>query len=148
MVLVEEAKAVGIPRPECPRDDQGIRSLAGVAKLADMTVYDDGIRSSCVGGRCPLPMLRGGSFRSCLLGGGGGSSPVGPRDPVGPDGTLEHSVLDHDDPTGQHADPAGQHAFIQGVLEPLEHLVLDVDLDGPESSGTVGAFSSGRCWPG
>ena len=87
--------------------------------------------------------------------GGGGSSPVGPRGPVGPDGTLntvleplEHSVLDHDDPTGQHADPAGQHAFIQGVLEPLEHLVLDVDLDGPESSGTVGAFSSGRCWPG
>ena len=76
VVLVEEAKAGGTPRPECPRDDQGIRSLAGVAKPAGVTVYDDGIRSPCVGGRRPLPLLPGGSFRlmlrmyqSCLVGG-------------------------------------------------------------------------------
>ena len=32
VMLVEEAKAGGTPRPECPRDDQDIQSLAGVAK--------------------------------------------------------------------------------------------------------------------
>ena len=54
--------------PECPRDDQGIQSLAGVAKPAGVTVYDDGIGLPCVGGLCPLPMLLGGSFRPFLLG--------------------------------------------------------------------------------
>ena len=75
-----------------------------------------------LGGRCPPLMLPGGSFRLCLLG-GGGASPVGAANPAGPVvaggpvGTLkvleplEHLVLDH-------ADPAGQHADIQEVLEP------------------------------
>ena len=43
MVLVDEAKAGGIPRRECSRDDQDIRSLAGVAKPASVTVYDDSL---------------------------------------------------------------------------------------------------------
>ena len=38
VVLVEEAKAGGTPRRECPRDDQDIRSLAGVAKPASVSV--------------------------------------------------------------------------------------------------------------
>ena len=63
VVLVEEAKTGGTPRRECPRDDQDIRSLAGVAKPAGVTVYDDSIGSPCVGGRCPLQTLLGGSFR-------------------------------------------------------------------------------------
>ena len=43
MVLFEEAKDGGTPRRECPRDDQDIRSLAGVAKPASVTVYDDSL---------------------------------------------------------------------------------------------------------
>ena len=49
-MLVEEAKAGGTPRLECPRDDQDIRSLAGVAKPVSVTVYDDSLESPCVGG--------------------------------------------------------------------------------------------------
>ena len=50
MVLVDEANAGGTPRRrECPRDDQDIRSLAGVAKPGSVTVYDDGLGSPCVG---------------------------------------------------------------------------------------------------
>ena len=63
VVLVDEAKAGGTPRLEWPRDDQDIWLLAGVAKPASMTIYDDSLGSPCVGGRCPLPTLPGGSFR-------------------------------------------------------------------------------------
>ena len=56
MVLVEETKAGGIPRRECPRDDQNVQSLADVAKPASVTVYDDGLGSPCVGGRL-LPVV-------------------------------------------------------------------------------------------
>ena len=38
VVLVEEAKARDTPRWECPRDDQDIRSLAGMAKPTGVTV--------------------------------------------------------------------------------------------------------------
>ena len=58
MVLVDEANAGGTPRRECPRDDQDIRSLAGVAKPDSVTVYDDGLGSPCVGGDVVL-------FRHC-----------------------------------------------------------------------------------
>ena len=47
----------GTPRREYPRDDQDIRSLAGLAKPTSVTVYDDGLG------------LPEGSCRSCLLGG-------------------------------------------------------------------------------
>ena len=50
VVLVEEAKAGGTPRRECLCDDQDIRSLAGVAKPASITVYDDSLGSPCIGG--------------------------------------------------------------------------------------------------
>ena len=40
MVLVEEVKAGGTPRPECPRDDQVKRSLADMANPAGVTVYE------------------------------------------------------------------------------------------------------------
>ena len=50
MVLVDEAKAGGTPRLGCPRVDQDIRLLAGVAKPASVTVCEDSLRSPCVGG--------------------------------------------------------------------------------------------------
>ena len=50
MVLVDEAKAGGTPWLGCPRDDQDIRLLAGVAKPASVTVYDDSLGSPCIGG--------------------------------------------------------------------------------------------------
>ena len=50
VVLVDEAKAGGTPRLVCPRDDQDIRLLAGVAKPASVTVYDDSLGSLCIGG--------------------------------------------------------------------------------------------------
>ena len=59
VVLVEEAKAGGTPRLGCPRVDQDMRLLAGVAKPASVTI--------CEGGRCPLPTLPGDSFQWYLL---------------------------------------------------------------------------------
>ena len=58
VVLVDEANAGGTPRWECRRDDQDIRSLAGVAKPASVTVYDDGLRSPCVGGGGDVVLFR------------------------------------------------------------------------------------------
>ena len=60
MVLVEEANAGGTPRLGCPREDQDIRLLAGVAMPASIvkTVLDRHV----LGGRCPLPSLPGHSF--------------------------------------------------------------------------------------
>ena len=49
-MLVEEAIAGDTPRLGCPRDDQDILSLAGVAKPASMTVYDDSLGSPCIVG--------------------------------------------------------------------------------------------------
>ena len=67
VVLVDEANMGGTPRLRCPRDDQDIWLLAGVAKPASVTVYDDSLGSPCIGGMCPLPTLPGGSFRWYLL---------------------------------------------------------------------------------
>ena len=68
VVLFEEAKAGGTPRRECPRDDQDIRSLAGVAKPASVTVYDDSLGLPCVGGTLSSSDIAGGSFRWYQLG--------------------------------------------------------------------------------
>ena len=65
--------------------------------------------------------------------------PAGPYvagGPVGPDEAFQ--VLDslkHSDP--DHTDPAGQHAVFQDVLEPLEHSVLEMTLDGGHSEMTI-----------
>ena len=50
VVLVEEAKAEGIPCLGCPREDQDMRLLAGVAKPSSGTVCIDSLGSPCVGG--------------------------------------------------------------------------------------------------
>ena len=104
VVLVKEAKAGGTPRPECPRDDQDIRSLAGVVKPAGVTVYDDRLGSPCVGGTLSSSDIAGMSF------------PVGPVDPagphvaggpVGPDGTLSPFFSDPPGFAGGSVGPCG-----------------------------------------
>ena len=85
VVLVEEAKAGGTPRQECPRDDQDRRSLAGVAKPASVTVYDESLGSTCVGGTLSSSDMAG---RLLPVAPAGISVPVGPIDPAGPDGPL------------------------------------------------------------
>ena len=54
VVLVEEAKAGGTPRLGCPHVDKDLRLLAGVAKLASVTVCEDSHVSPCVGGTLTL----------------------------------------------------------------------------------------------
>ena len=49
VVLVDEAKAGGAPRLECPRDDQDIRSLTMLARLVGMLLLALLARL----GRCP-----------------------------------------------------------------------------------------------
>ena len=85
VVLVEEAIAGGTPRRECPPDDQDIRSLAGVAKMASVTVYDDSLGSPCVGGTLSSSDIAG---RLLPVMPAGRSFPVGPMDTAGPDGPV------------------------------------------------------------
>ena len=85
VVLVEEAKAGGTPRRECPRDDHDIQSLAGVAKPASVTVYDDSLGSPCVGGMLSSSDIAGRLLPVVPV---GMSFPVGPMDPAGPDGPF------------------------------------------------------------
>ena len=68
VVLVEEAKVGGAQRVQCPRVDQDLRLLAGVAKPASVTVCEDSHDRQVLRGRCPLPTLPGSYFRSYLLG--------------------------------------------------------------------------------
>ena len=85
VVLVEEAKAGGTPRLECPRDDQDIWLLARVAKPASMTVYDDSLGSPCVGGTLSSSDIAG---RLLPVVPAGISFPVGPTYPADPDGPF------------------------------------------------------------
>ena len=60
VVLVEEAKAVGTPRLRCPREDNDIRLLAGMAKPASVTICEDSLVSPCVGGMLSSSNIVGG----------------------------------------------------------------------------------------
>ena len=51
----------------CPREDTDIRLLAGEAKPARVTIFEDDLGSPCVGGRCPPLTLPGDSCRWCRL---------------------------------------------------------------------------------
>ena len=87
VVLVDGANAGGTPRRECPREDQDIRSIAGVTKPASVTME---VRMTVLDRR-----VLGGTLSSSDTAGRllpvvptGGSSPVGPIDPAGPDGPV------------------------------------------------------------
>ena len=83
VVLVEEAKAGGTPHLGCPRVDQDIWLLAGVAKPASVTVCEDSHGLPCVGGTLSSSDLAG---RLLPVVPAGIPFPVGPVDPAGPDG--------------------------------------------------------------
>ena len=81
VLLVEEAKAGGTPRLGCPRVDQDIRLLAGVAKPASVTICEDSHGSPCVEGTLSSSDLAG---RILPVVPAGIPFPVGPVDPAGP----------------------------------------------------------------
>ena len=83
MVLVEEAKAGDTPRLGCPREDQDIWLLAGVAKPASVTVCEDSLGLPCVGGTLSSSDIAG---RLLPVVPAGIPFPLGPVDPAGPDG--------------------------------------------------------------
>ena len=62
MVLVEQAKVGGTQCLGCPRVDQDLRLLAGVAKPASVTVCEDSHVSPCVGGTLSSSNLAGTLF--------------------------------------------------------------------------------------
>ena len=62
VVLVEETKAGDTSRPECPCDDQERQPLAGLNGPRGGAVSEGAVRRAGGGGRCPLPVLPGGSF--------------------------------------------------------------------------------------
>ena len=139
MVLVDEANAEGTPR-----EDQDRLSLAGVAKPASVTLYDDGLGSPCVGGMLSSSDIAG---RLLPVVPTGGSSPVDPIDPAGPDGpvveggpvgpvgTLSPFIL-------YHAGPAGRHVDI-GPVGPFWML----SLSDCHPAGPAGPYVQGPCWP-
>ena len=100
----------------CPREDQDIQFLAGVAKPASVTVCEDSLGSPCVGGTLSssdiagrlLPVVTAGI--PFPVGHVDPASPDGPYvagGPVGPNGTLSPS----------DSDPAGSDSpMLQGAL--------------------------------
>ena len=80
-MLVEEAKVGGAQRVQCPRVYQDLRLLAGVAKPASVTVYEDSHESPSVEGTLSSPDLAGRLFPVVPA---GIPLPVGPVGPVGP----------------------------------------------------------------
>ena len=100
VVLVDEANTGGTPRLRCPRDDQDIRLLTGVAKPASVTVYDDSLGSPCIGG-----MLSSSDIAGRLLSvvPAAISFTVGPTDPANP-----NNLFITNNPIGpSDSDPAG-----------------------------------------
>ena len=102
VVLVDEAKAGGTPRLGCPRDHQDIRLLAGVAKPASVTFYDDSLGSPCIGGMLSSSDIAG---RLPSVVPAGISFTVGPTDPANPNNPLITN-----NPIGpSDSDPAGPY---------------------------------------
>ena len=112
MVLDEEANAGGTPRLGCPREDQDIRLLAGVAMPASMTVSEHSLGSPCVGG-----MLSSFDIAGTLLPvvPAGISFLVGAVNPAGSDGpNVAGSPVG---PSPSDSDPAGSDGpYVAGAL--------------------------------
>ena len=104
VVLVEEVKVGVAHRVECPRLDQDIRLLAGVAKPASVTVCEDSHLSPSVEGMLFSPDLAGKLFPVVPA---GISLPVGPVGPVGPCGMTSLSELTYIGPVGPIPGPVG-----------------------------------------
>ena len=65
VVLFEEAKVGGTHRVECPRVDQDLRLLAGVAKPASVTVCEDSHISPSAEEMLSSPDLAGNAISGC-----------------------------------------------------------------------------------
>ena len=160
VLLVEEAKAGGTPCLGCPREDQDIRLLAGVAMPASMTICDDSFGSPCVWGTLfssdiagtPLPVVPDGiSFPIGAVNPAGSDGLCVAGGPVGPYGTLSPSDSDPAGSDGPYVagGPVGPDGtlspFISDPAGPFGTLFSSdsdpADSDGPYvAGGPVGPF--------
>ena len=148
VVLVEEAKAGGTPRLGCPRVDQDIQLLAGVAKPASVTVGEDSHRSPCVGGTLSSSNITGRLLPVVPAGILFPVGPVGPADPdgsyvaggpVGLDGTLSPSDSELVGSVGPYV--AGGPVGPDGTLPPF--ISDPAGPDGPYvAGGPVGPYGT------
>ena len=111
-MLVEEAKVGGIKWLQCPRVDQDLRLLTGVAKPASVTVCEDSHVLPCVEGTLSSHDLAGKLFPVVPA---GISLPVGPVGPVGLCGMKSPSDLEPVGPDGPYTGPVGPF----GTLSPF-----------------------------
>ena len=141
VVLVEEAKVGGTQCLGCPRVDQDLRLLAGVAKPASMTVCEDSYISPCVEGTLSSSDLGGRLFPVVPAG-----IPflVGPVGPIGPYGTLSPSDSESVGPDGPYGtlSPSDSESVgpdgPYGTLSPSTHVAV-----GPIGPyGTMSPFDS------
>ena len=142
VVLVEEAKVGGTQGVQCPRVDQDLRLLAGVAKPASVTVCEDSHLSPSVEGMLSSPDLAGKLFPVIPA---GIPLPVGPVSPVGLRGMTSPSDLTSIGPLGPVTDPAGPVGLYvardpvasYGMLSPCDSTS---DPDQPVADGPVGPY--------
>ena len=111
-MLVEEAKVGGTKRLQCPRVDQDLRLLAGVAKPASVTVCEDSHESPCVEGTLSSPDLAGKLYPVVSA---GIPLPVGPVGPVGLYGMKSPSDFEPVGQDGPYSGPVGS----LGTLSPF-----------------------------
>ena len=148
VVLVEEANAGGTPRLVCPREDQDLRLLAGVAKPASVSVCEDSLGSPCVGGTLSSSDIAG---RLLPVVPAGISFPVGPVDPAGSDGLYVAGgpVGPYGTLSPYDSDPAGSDGLYvaggpvspDGMLSPF--ISDPAGPDGPYvAGGPVGPYGT------
>ena len=146
VVLVEEAKVGGTQCLGCPRVDQNLRLLAGVAKPASVTVCDDSHVSPGVGGTLSSSDLAGRLFPVVPAGTPfpvGLVGPVGPfnSEPVGPDGPYVGPVGPGGMQSPSDAELVGPDGPYVGPVGPcVTQSPSDAELVGPDGPqvGPVG----------
>ena len=126
VVLVEEAKVGGTHMLQCPRVDQDLRLLAGVAKPARVTVCEDSHVSPGVEGTLSSHDLAGKLFPGVPA---GLLLPVGPVGPDGLYGMKSPSDLETVSPDDLYTGPVGSF----GMLSPFF----------PDPAGPVGPHVAG-----
>ena len=142
VVLVEEAKVGGAQRVQCPRVDQDLRLVAGVAKPASVTVCEDSHESPSVEGTLSSPDLAGKLFSLIPA---GIPLPVGPVGRVGLCGMNSPSDLTSIGPVGPVTDPVGpvgpyvacDPVGSYGMLSPCD---FTSDPDQPVADGPEGPY--------
>ena len=124
VVLVEEAKVGGFKGLQCPRVDQDLRLLAGVAKPASVAVCEDSHVSPCVEGTLSSPDLAGKLFPVVPA---GIPLPVGHVGPVGLHG-MKLPLRTADSAEG--AGPLIPARSDEGDIPPGSSSISYVEVDG------------------